>query len=149
MIPAQKLRVLVAEDEPYIRRFVLDILEDMPGVEARAVASGEEALAALDEGPWDVLVTDQRMGVTDGVRVLEVAARKYPGTGRIMMTGYGEVPLIERALNEGRAQRFLAKPFGVQEFRDAVASLGAEARARALRAGAFERARKVAEEKGA
>lgn len=136
----RRVRVLVAEDEPNIRQYVIDILSGHEEIELRLVPNGEEALAALQENDWDIVLTDQRMGVTDGIAVLGAAAKIRPKARRVMMTGFAEVPLVESALNEARVERFLAKPFSPTDLSRVVAALVEAVRAQRNHDGAFERA---------
>lgn len=138
--PPRSTRILVAEDEPQIRHYVLEILADDPALEVVCVPSGELAIEKIQSEPWDIVVTDQRMGVADGVDVLRTAATLQPEAKRVMMTGFPELPLIASAKNVGGVHRFLAKPFSPTQFRDAVGGLLDEARARAHRTAAFARA---------
>jgi len=130
---ARSTRVLVAEDEPHIRHYVVEILADDPALDVVCVASGELAIAAIHSQTWDLVVTDHRMGIADGVDVLQTAAALQPDAMRLMMTGYAELPLIASAKNVGGVHCFLAKPFSPSQFRDAVGSLLNEARAKAKR----------------
>lgn len=133
-------RILVAEDEPHIRTYVQEILSDEPDLEVVFVANGEDAIEAIVAEPWDVVISDQRMGITDGVEVLGTAANVRPGAKRMMMTGFAELPLIASAKNDGGVHRFLAKPFSPTQFRETVGALVAESRGAMHRRRAFERA---------
>ena len=63
--PAGELRVLAAEDNP-VNRLVLKTLLDQLGVELRCVEDGAAAVAAAQEGGWDVILMDVQMPVMDG-----------------------------------------------------------------------------------
>lgn len=75
---------------------------------------GELALRRLNEGPFDVVVTDIRMDRVDGLAVLERALATSPLTRVLLMTEYATVDLAVRALRSGAAD-FLLKPFGGDE----------------------------------
>jgi CheY-like chemotaxis protein len=81
--PAGELRVLAAEDNP-VNRLVLKTLLDQLGVELRCVEDGAAAVAAAQEGGWDVILMDVQMPVMDG-------------------------PTAARAIREREAERGLAR----------------------------------------
>ena len=72
------------------------------------VAGGEAGIAALDAGTFDVLVTDMRMPVVDGVAVLRHARERSPRTVRIALSGQTELAVMTRSVS--LVHQFLAKP---------------------------------------
>ena len=70
--------ILLAEDDDSLRSFLARALE-RAGHEVRTCADGDEALAALNEGPFDLLLTDIVMPGADGIEVARVAAAQTPG----------------------------------------------------------------------
>ena len=63
------------------------------------------------EGPFAIVLSDQRMPVMDGVAVLERVVQKHPETIRILVTGYSEQTDTLRAINQGRISHYIAKPW--------------------------------------
>lgn len=124
-------RVLVADDEPNVRRIVHDILHNR-GCKVWTFESGVGAIAALEEvaagarPPFDVILSDIKMPDRNGYEVFAAARAHQPGTPVILMTGFGYDPhhSIVRASQEG-LQAVLFKPFPVErlleEVRKAVA----------------------------
>jgi two-component system response regulator AtoC len=84
------------------------------GLQAVHVASGALALAALEQRPFDVVVTDLRMPEMDGMQLLGRVAASYPGMPVIVLTAHGTVPLAVEAMRKGAAD-FLLKPFDREE----------------------------------
>lgn len=72
------------------------------------VSSGADALAVLQAQPHDVIVSDLRMPVMDGARLLELARDLCPGAVRIVLSGQAEVDVVVRAA--AVAHRLIAKP---------------------------------------
>lgn len=138
-------RILVAEDEPQIRQYVADILALLEDVDVTFAPSGEVALERLREGDWDLVISDQRMGPTDGVVVLREAERLVPAAQRMMITGYAELALVADAKNGAHVHRFLPKPFPPDALRVAAEELLAVARDERLRRDAFRRAQRALE----
>jgi signal transduction histidine kinase len=97
----------------------------------RCVAGGEEALEALRDGNVAVLVTDQRMPGMTGQELLEATRAKYPDVIRIVLTAYGDIDPILRAVNDGLVSRYLVKPWDRAELEQILTwSLEAHALAR-------------------
>ena len=101
-------RVLVVDDERNIREALAKILEKA-GHEVVAAASGEEALAGLQDGRFDLVITDLRMVGTGGLEVLKAAKRHFPEAEVILLTAYGSVESAVEAMKLG-AYDYLAKP---------------------------------------
>jgi two-component system sensor histidine kinase RpfC len=83
--PVRTLRILVADDNRTNQRVIAKILE-RAGHEARLVANGEEALDALDEGTFDLVLMDINMPVMNGLE----ATKLY----RFSALGQPHVPII-------------------------------------------------------
>lgn len=125
-------RVLVVDDEANIRLTLTEMLEAM-GIEAVAVTSGREALAALtsrDGSPFDLVLLDLRMPGMGGMEVLRDAAVRVPGVPFVVVTAHGDVETAVEAMQAGAAG-FVEKPFTPAEIRAVVQShLGTEPEAR-------------------
>src|SRR5512137_460182 len=117
-------RVLVADDEPRLGNLVGQMLQ-LDGHEVLRVGGGQDALAALAPGRFDVVVTDLRMPGVDGLAVLR-AARALPSPpGVILMTAHGSAESAVEAMKAGAAD-YLTKPFAMDELRMRVGRLAAE-----------------------
>jgi HD-like signal output (HDOD) protein len=107
-------RILFVDDD----RDLLDGLRDALRPYRRQwsvsfAVNGEEALATLEEGPCDVVISDLRMPGLDGARLLEVVRERCPATVRIVLSGQAEMQLVARAA--GVAHRLIAKPCETEE----------------------------------
>jgi class 3 adenylate cyclase/CheY-like chemotaxis protein len=115
-------RVLVVDDQPPNIRLLEAILTPR-GYDVRAASSGEEALAAIDEGDVDLVLLDIVMPGMDGYQVCR-AIRERPATAYlpvVMVTASGDEQKI-KALEAG-ADDFLTKPVNQSELLARVASL--------------------------
>jgi two-component system response regulator AtoC len=101
-------RILVADDEEGIRSFLAMALE-REGHEVSQVADGAEALRALREEPFDVLLTDLRMPNVDGMTVVRTTRTEQPDVEVIVLTAYGDVTTAVEAMKLG-AFDYLQKP---------------------------------------
>ena len=121
-------RVLIAEDEASVRALVARALV-ADGYEVMEAADGAEALETLnnEHGRFDLLLTDIKMPVMDGIALSLAVARDYPALPILMMTGYADQR--ERATGlEAIIRAVIAKPFTVAEIRFAVAAAVAAGR---------------------
>lgn len=76
-----------------------------------SAGSGAEALEILKREPIALLVTDQRMPGMSGNELLEHAKALYPNVIRIVLTAFGDLDPILRAVNVGLVARYLLKPW--------------------------------------
>lgn len=112
-------RILITEDEDSLRSFVARALR-MDGHETSEAADGAEGLEALAEGKFDLLLSDIRMPVMDGIELTHKAAAAHPGLKILLMTGYAE----QRERADDLATKIIdvvSKPFTLPDIRTAVA----------------------------
>jgi two-component system, cell cycle response regulator CpdR len=119
-------RILVAEDEEALRVFTARALTDA-GHEVVPAVDGAEALDILtrEAGRFDLLLTDIKMPVMDGIALALAVARDYPHVIILLMTAYADQR--ERASNlDALIHDVILKPFTLAEIKAAVAeALGA------------------------
>ncbi len=113
-------RILLAEDEEALRAFIARALAQ-DGHEVVATADGGEALDALtrEQGRFDVLLTDIRMPVMDGIALALAAARDFPELTILLMTGYADQRERAHGL-DALIHDVIAKPFSLADIRAAV-----------------------------
>ncbi len=105
---AMKGRLLLADDEAIIRKSLQRLLE-AEGHEVVTVENGLDALQALREGKFDVLITDINMPGLDGERLMQEVHRLHTDTEVIVITGYGTVDSAVTAIRDG-ALDYIVKP---------------------------------------
>jgi putative two-component system response regulator len=107
---AAKVRVLVVDDEEFLRSIVRERLE-IAGYSVEEASNGNEALAMLARsGPYDVLLTDIRMPIMDGITLLGEWGKRSPGTAGIVMSANAELDTAVQALKIGACD-YITKPF--------------------------------------
>lgn len=115
-------RILIADDEESMRLLVARAIS-MDGHEIVTAEDGAEALEILnrDNGAFDLLLTDIKMPVMDGIALALAAARDFPRVIILLMTGFADQR--ERASGlEAIVQDVITKPFSVADIRTAVAN---------------------------
>jgi len=113
-------RILLVDDEEPVRGFLKRGLE-LDGHSVETAMDGSDALDRLTEeaGGFDLLLTDIRMPIMDGIALALAAARDFPLLPILLMTGYAEQR--ERAKNlEAIVEDVLTKPFSLAELRTGV-----------------------------
>ena len=101
-------RVLIVDDDPASMGALCDTLRDQ-GYETTGFTSGEEALRALRESPFDLLLTDLMMPGMDGVALLTQALKIDPQLVGVLMTGKGTIETAVQAMKAG-ALDYVLKP---------------------------------------
>jgi len=116
--PPGTKRLLVVDDDPDIRQFLLDRLGSYGYVVETAI-DGREALDALRLNTFDGVVLDIRMPEMDGLEVLRHVREHYPTMPVVMITASESKERAIQALSEG-AQDFLLKPFEAAQLKQVV-----------------------------
>ncbi|MFC8506440.1 response regulator [Streptomyces sp. NPDC057411] len=125
MAGQQRVRVVIADDEPLIRAGIRMILTSDPDIEVVAeAANGREAVEQARAHAADVLLLDIQMPVLDGLSALPELRRAAPSTRVIVLTTFGERENVLRALEHGGAG-FLLKDTAPAELIRAVRAAAA------------------------
>jgi signal transduction histidine kinase/FixJ family two-component response regulator len=111
MSPAPLARILIVDDEAAHMRALCDTLRDQ-GYETTGFATGDGALAALQEKKFDLLLTDLMMQGMNGVTLLSAALKLDPQLAGILMTGKGTIETAVQAMQAG-ALDYILKPFNM------------------------------------
>ena len=117
-VPANRLRVLVIDDEKNIRATLSLCLEQM-GCMVTAVSAPEAALAALRQQPYDLAFLDLRLGESNGLDLIPKLLTIDAGLQVIVITAYATIDTAVDAIKRG-ATDYLPKPFTPQQIRHVV-----------------------------
>ena len=123
------MRVLIADDEESMRVLVARAIA-LDGHEIVTAQDGAEALEILtdQDGAFDLLLTDIKMPVMDGIALALAAARDFPEVIILLMTGFADQRERASGLN-AIVHDVVTKPFSVADIRTAVAdALASKAR---------------------
>ncbi|ACA38593.1 response regulator [Lysinibacillus sp. fkY74-1] len=111
-------RLLIVDDQQGIRLLLNEVLKK-EGYVTYLAANGLEALKYADEQDMDCVLLDMKIPGMDGIEILRRLKEKFPKLPVFMMTAYGELDVVQEALNLG-AIRYFTKPFDIFEVRDEV-----------------------------
>jgi two-component system cell cycle response regulator CpdR len=114
-------RILLVDDEEPVRGFLKRGLE-MDGHAVTTAIDGGDGLDRLTEahGAFDLLLTDIRMPVMDGIALALAAKRDHPELTILLMTGFADQRERAKGL-EAIVADVLTKPFSLAELRATVA----------------------------
>jgi response regulator RpfG family c-di-GMP phosphodiesterase len=106
-----KIRILVVDDEEFLRAIVRERLE-IAGYSVEEAQNGMDALEKIrnGDGNFDVLLTDIKMPGMDGIALLGEWAKRSPRTAGIVMSGNAELDTAVAALKMGACD-YITKPF--------------------------------------
>src|SRR5579863_1700124 len=111
--PDERPRVLIVDDEKFIR----DILADFLGMEGYIVRTAEDGAAAMQElgnAHYDLVISDLKMPRMGGIELLDAIGTAAPSALTVIMTGFGTVETAIDAMKRG-AYDYILKPFKVEE----------------------------------
>jgi two-component system, cell cycle response regulator CpdR len=113
-------KIMIAEDDEVVREMVVRALTE-DGHELTAAADGAEALEALNRqsGKFDLLLSDVKMPVMDGIALALAAGRDHPDVPIMLMTGYADQRERAHGL-DALVHDVIAKPFTVDQIKSAV-----------------------------
>lgn len=102
--------VLVVDDEPNILSAMGRMLR-AHGYRVQTAPGGSEALALLEQGPVDLIISDMRMPGMNGAEFLRRSRECLPEAVRILLTGYADIASTIEAVNNGEIFRYISKPW--------------------------------------
>jgi two-component system cell cycle response regulator CpdR len=113
-------RILIADDEEAVRGLVARALQ-MDGHSTVTAQDGAEALEILNReaGKFDLLLTDIKMPLMDGIALALAAARDFPKLTILLMTGFADQRERASGLN-AIVHDVVTKPFSIADIRKAV-----------------------------
>jgi len=106
-------RILVADDHDALRRGLVRGLTEA-GHEVEEASNGNAAIERLHDSYFDVVLSDLKMGGSDGMDVLRTTRAMHPTTAVILMTAFGSVNTAVEAMKIG-AFDYVQKPFEIEE----------------------------------
>lgn len=111
-------RILVVDDEAVVRKSFCRIFAKSD-VQVETAPSGHLALEALQQTPFDLVVTDLKMPGMNGIEVLRAIKVLQPEVPVILVTGYSTVDTAVEAMKCG-ALDYISKPFTPEEIREKI-----------------------------
>jgi len=113
-------QILIADDEDPVRSLIARALQ-MDGHTTTTAQDGAEALEILsrEAGAFDLLLTDIKMPIMDGIALALAVAREFPTLTILLMTGFADQRERASGLN-AIVHDVVTKPFSIADIRKAV-----------------------------
>jgi diguanylate cyclase (GGDEF)-like protein len=109
-LPAQNMRrVLIVDDEEHVLELLKNVLEQ-DGFKVTAVSSAEQAWPLHQQKPYELVITDVRLGGMDGFELMTRIKNKNEETEVIIITSYASMESAIEAIRHG-AYDYITKPF--------------------------------------
>ena len=126
LLPARAdgtLRILVVDDEDYVRELLADILE-REGCEVSLAGEGREALRLFDSAEYDAVFTDVGLPGMSGWEVARAVRERDSAVALAVITGWGDTVTPEEQ-SEAQADWIVPKPFTVERIASLVGEISA------------------------
>lgn len=111
-------RILIVDDEPNICNLLRELLARQD-YQIDTCPNGQDALAKVQAGRYDMLISDLKMPGISGIDLIKSVKAVSPNTAAVLVTGYATVETAVKALRYG-ADDYLTKPFNIDELRKVV-----------------------------
>lgn len=105
-----KATLLLVDDEQNILRSLRRLFRPL-GYTVLTAEGGSEALGILEQNEVDLVISDMRMPEMDGAELLSRVASQWPGTIRILLTGFADLTSTIKAVNDGNIYKYISKPW--------------------------------------
>jgi len=115
---ATNTTICILDDEPIVGDRLQPEMED-DGYEVEVFTDSAAAIRRLNDRCFDIFITDLKMEGVDGMGFLEEVKQHCPQSEVIIITGYATIETARESFVRG-AYDFIAKPFRINEIRDAV-----------------------------
>lgn len=106
-------KILVVDDDEETRILCKTVLA-REGYQVTTAPSGGQALTIMENEGFEIVMTDLKMPVMDGLELLKIIKKKHSGIDVIMLTAYGSIESAVESMQTG-AYDYITKPFDIQE----------------------------------
>jgi CheY-like chemotaxis protein len=118
-----KKRILFVDDESLALEGLQRMLRPMRAEwEMVFVENGAKALELMEQGPFDVVISDMRMPGMNGAELLAEVLKRFPKTVRLILSGYADRDLVLKCV--GSTHQYLSKPCRPEELKAAITRAG-------------------------
>jgi DNA-binding NtrC family response regulator len=107
------VKILIVDDDPIVLDSCKRVFE-AEGFEVSLVPSADQALTAMENNAFDILLIDVKMPERDGMYLIRAVKKQWPEVPIVVMSGYPTPETIAEGLHLG-AEEFIAKPFTPDE----------------------------------
>lgn len=118
------MKILIVDDEKVIRKGIRTLLErsEFPFTTLLEAKNGKDACLLIKENVPDVIITDIKMPVMDGLELCKVVHHQYPTIETIILSGYEDFTYAQQALRYGVVD-YVLKPITKENLHNALLKL--------------------------
>ena len=109
-VAQSNIKVLCLDDEANVIKSLARFFRQH-NISATVFTSAAEALDAVKQEDFHVVVSDMRMPEMDGARFLKLVKEAKPNTQRVLLTGYSDLASTVKAINESGIHAYIQKPW--------------------------------------
>lgn len=122
-----KRKMIIVEDEKIIREGLMQFEWEQIGVEVTAAFdNGRSALEFLHTTAVDLILTDIRMPLMNGIELVKNVRKKFPGILIVCLSGYDDYEYLRECMQQG-VKDYILKPIDKQELFQVISGLTEEA----------------------
>ena len=110
--------ILYVDDEKLSHLIFRAVFED--DYEIHTALSAHEGIEILHREPIELLITDQCMPEMTGAELLEATHQEFPDIGRVMLSAYSDIDAVIQAINTGRVDRYVSKPWEAEDLKEVI-----------------------------
>jgi len=118
-VATPRRQLLLVDDDDNVRHAIRRELE-VEDYKIFEACDAETALQILEKNTIDMVISDQRMPVMSGFKLLERVRHLYPKTIRILISGYTDFSGLVAAINDANITAFINKPWDESELRELI-----------------------------
>lgn len=117
-------KVLVVDDEKFVRQNVVNVVEwEKLNLEIVALAgNGQEALELIEQFNPNIIITDIKMPLINGIQLIKLVKAKFPKTYFIILSGYDDFQYMQEAIKLG-VENYIRKPIEEDELKETLAHI--------------------------
>lgn len=116
------IKILLLDDEPNILAALQRVLRREAAWTVDAFSDPQEALEAVANNEYAVIISDYQMPAIDGVTFLQFAKQSQPHAVRMILSAHGDRDSMMHAINRAEIYRFLTKPWDDYELKATLRS---------------------------
>jgi len=107
-------KILIVDDEKEIRNFLSMALTKLSNYRVELAENGEDALQKIEKEGFDLVLTDLKMPIMDGLQLVDRIAKSKPEILTVLMTAHGSIDSALEAMKLG-ASDYITKPLNIEE----------------------------------
>ena len=111
--------ILIVDDDEMVLNALRRVVTN-PEWDLLTADSGARALEIMTRQPIALIISDQRMPEMSGLELLNEVKSLYPEIVRIVLTGYADMEIVVKAINQGEVYRFFTKPWNNAELLETI-----------------------------